>query len=307
MKKKKFTVTIGIPAHNEESNIQYLLRSILKQKGDNFILSKIIIICDGCTDNTEKIVEKLVLNYPMIKLISDGARRGKVGCLNDLYKLNRSDILITFDADIILADENTITNLIQVFQGDYKAHCVACHQVPVKVETFMAKIFYASYKLWEEIRINVNDGDHIHNLQGSATGLTKKFTKSVVFPKGLTGDQVYLYYKAKQINGFRYARNAKILFRPVATFSDFVVQGGRSVFVDKQNLVDYFGQESYKLFAIPLRYKILGVTKSIISDPFYTSLGIILQVYLRLFPKVDEGSLTGKWTMVASTKKAIKV
>src|SRR3990170_5283265 len=44
---EKFTVTVGIPAHNEEQNIKQLLTSIVSQKG-NFVLEKILVTTDGC-------------------------------------------------------------------------------------------------------------------------------------------------------------------------------------------------------------------------------------------------------------------
>src|SRR5258708_3629060 len=100
---KKLTVTIGIPAFNEEKNIVNLLKSIAKQKGNLFIIKKIIILCDNCTDKTADKAFEFAKNYKNIHIILDNERKGKVARLNQLYTLNKSDVLITFDADIVLS------------------------------------------------------------------------------------------------------------------------------------------------------------------------------------------------------------
>ena len=50
--RKKLTVTIGIPAYNEEANVRNLLVSLLAQKETNFKLQEIIVVSDGSTDKT---------------------------------------------------------------------------------------------------------------------------------------------------------------------------------------------------------------------------------------------------------------
>ena len=50
--RKKLTVTIGIPAYNEQENISCLLRSIIKQKAWSYRLQSVVVVCDGSTDGT---------------------------------------------------------------------------------------------------------------------------------------------------------------------------------------------------------------------------------------------------------------
>lgn len=47
---KKLSVSVGIPAYNEEQNIASLIFGILKQKVNNITLKEIIVISDGSTD-----------------------------------------------------------------------------------------------------------------------------------------------------------------------------------------------------------------------------------------------------------------
>ena len=73
---KLTSLSIGIPAYNEEGNITFLVNSILKQKLSGFILKEIIIVCDGCSDKTVSLVKSLKNNK--IKLIVNSQRQGKV-------------------------------------------------------------------------------------------------------------------------------------------------------------------------------------------------------------------------------------
>src|SRR3989344_6102920 len=111
----KMTVTIGIPAHNEEKNIKALLRGILAQFRGNFVIKSIIVLCDGCTDDTVKIAENIAQTNKIIKVINDGNHKGKSTRLNQLYEMTESDILISFDADVKLGHKNVINELVKHF------------------------------------------------------------------------------------------------------------------------------------------------------------------------------------------------
>src|SRR5258708_24270330 len=106
---KLTSVSVGIPAYNEESNIIFLINSILNQKLSGIILNEIIIVCDGCNDKTVSLVKSLKNNK--IKLIVNSERQGKVSSMNKMIKIANGDILIVLDADILPADNNFLVNI----------------------------------------------------------------------------------------------------------------------------------------------------------------------------------------------------
>src|SRR5258708_26629353 len=114
--KNKISITIGIPAYNEEDNIGKLLDSIISQKGSRYNIEKIIVACDGCTDKTAEIVEKYIDKHNNIYLINDGLRLGQAGRLNEFYKINKSDIFITFDADTVLGHRYVVNEIAECFE-----------------------------------------------------------------------------------------------------------------------------------------------------------------------------------------------
>ena len=48
-----------------------------------------------------------------MEIIDDGRRLGQAGRLNEFYKINKSDIFITFDADVILGNGYVIDEIVK--------------------------------------------------------------------------------------------------------------------------------------------------------------------------------------------------
>ena len=67
MSNKTPKVSIIIPAYNAEKYLEATVQSAINQTYENI---EIIIVNDGSTDGTEKIIKKLVDKNPSIKTIS---------------------------------------------------------------------------------------------------------------------------------------------------------------------------------------------------------------------------------------------
>ena len=302
---KKYTVTIGIPAHNEEANIAYLLESVLCQKGD-FTIEKILVFADGCTDATEEKVKAISARHPVVHLIADGERKGKASRLNQLHRENRSDIVINFDADIILEEANVIQKMLKYFNNK-DVVAVSANNQPFTGETFIEKVTNASDNMWYEIRKDFEGGDNIYNCSGCAIAIKREFSSKLVLNEKTIADQQTVYISLWRIGKkMAYARNAIVRYRTPATLRDFFNQAGRSL-VEKYYLPEYEDKSVRNLYHLPLQNKVLGVMRSLIANPFYTICAIILQILLR-FQLVRRYALKqeAKWSMVKSTKAVIR-
>lgn len=299
--KNTLNVTIGIPAHNEAANIGNLLESIKAQTGNNFILEELIVFCDGCTDNTASIARSFGAH-----VIAKEKREGKMSALNQIYSLNNSDILITLDADLVLADMHEIAKITEIFT-DPNVSIAAFHQEPVESNTFVGKICRAADQCWIESRIYINNGDHIHNLQGSATAIRGRIARKIRYPCDLNNDAGYLYLQAKKYGTFQYAFNTKVLYRSPDTLGDFWLIGSRAIFYRYEKLAKYLGRGAINEYEIPLRFKIRGLSITFLRSPVYTSFAIILNMLVRVFPKKGRGVKSRKWEMAQSARKAILI
>lgn len=305
---KKYTVTVGIPAHNEEANIYYTIQSVLRQRGDLFDLKKIVVILDGCTDKTESIVREMQEKNALIEIIVDGDRKGKLTRLNELHRLNQSDFLITMDADVVFESEKDIEEMVKVFRGNKKINVVAAHEIPVKATTFVEAVNNAGHRLWDETRLWVNKGNHIHNLRGSCSMIRKGFADTLVYPNDIATDAGFLYISVTQKNpkGFGYAYKAHIFFRSPDNLLECRILGTRAILSRREHLANHFGPWVYDLYNIPWRpYKIRALGKILLRYPIMTSLSILLGLYVRLFPVWDRRSQQSTWRMIKSSKKSL--
>jgi len=309
MKKPEFnTVTVGIPARNEEANILYLLKSILRQKGDDFVIEKIYVLCDGCTDSTAEKVRIFSQKHSLIVVIDDGERKGKVGRLNQLYKMNESNIVFSFDGDVVLKGNRVIERMVEAFEAE-NVVLVSGNNQPVRAETLIEKIYNSGFKMWYEIRKDYRGGDSVRNLHGCAVALRSSFAKSFNYPLTLlSGDGGYVFMVARiQKKGFRFVKEAVVLFRSVSNLQDFFLQATRNL-DNNNNVAKYFGKRAYKEFSISRKYKLKGIIKMLFIDPIFTTLAIILSFSLRVFPKKHlRPKNDAKWDMVKSTKRAINI
>jgi glycosyltransferase involved in cell wall biosynthesis len=305
--KQKLSVTIGICAHNEQATIGAMLACLLKQKGELFTIEKIIVMDDCSSDKTVAKARAFMKKNHTIKLVTDKQRIGKVKRLNMLYKLNSSDILITFDADILLGSQLVVENMVKEFVKNKNTVMVAAHQVPIATETFVGRVIHAGYRFWDVTRLSMNGGDHIQNHYGAATAYRKSFISNIQFPSDITDDRGYLYIMAKKEGNFVYTYDAVILYRAVGTFHDFIKLADRSFEKNERVLSKYFGKEVYDLYKIPRSVIVRSIIKTFLQDPVHTVFAILLNAYSRFASHEDKLYEQGMWETSYSTKKSIQL
>src|SRR3989338_8658318 len=113
---KTLSVTVGIPAYNEEKNIGSLLRAVLVQKQDGFSLEKIIVVSEGSTDNTNKIIKEF--NDQRITLIAGNWRCGQTDAQNIIFDRATTDAVIILEADTTLASPTHFAALVNHIKLD---------------------------------------------------------------------------------------------------------------------------------------------------------------------------------------------
>lgn len=296
------TVTIGIPAHNEEKNIGKLLELIVSQKKDFYTLERVVVICDGCDDATANIVRRFIKDYNFITVIDDGTRKGQAARLNQLYQMNGSDILITFDADVLLADERVVETIVRAFDSP-EVGLAGAEDRPYPPKTFFEKIVVAGIDLWYETRKDINGGRTIHNHHGCVSAASRKLCKAVEIPCQIIGNDDYRYIKAMELGfQFQYARDAVVYYRAPKNLKDFLSQQGRFLII-KHQMARLFGQDVYKLYPVPMKNKLNALCFMLIRHPLLISLTILLQFALRLFQsRFIKNNQNSFWRTAQSSK-----
>jgi len=304
--KKLPTVTIGIPAYNEEENINFALRSVLSQKQDIWRLEDIIVVLDGSTDGTKRIVSSFQRNNRKIKVITGVKRLGKVERLNTIFKNSKSDLLFLLDADVVIGSTSTITKLVRAFNKRKNLQVAAAEQVAILQTSLVGKINTVGFTIWYRLLKSYRKGNNIHMLMGSATMLRREFYTKFRYPKNLATDQHYLYVKATLDNrsNFDFIGNTNILFRMPSTLADARKQGTRAIFDDKDVLVKVFSTSIKKEYSIPLILKVKTTIWAIKKYPILFPMNILLGVFIRLFP-YEKKHNKQLWYAISSSKGAI--
>lgn len=306
MKSNRRTVTIGIPAHDEEASIRRLLDSIVKQRATSYVLKSVVVACDNCTDGTAEIVREYHRKYPWITVIDDHKRLGQAGRLNNFYADCKSDIFITFDADTVLANKNVVEEIVKAFK-DPEVGLVGGLDMPARPNSIPERIIVSGILLWHTIRTNFNNGVNVHNHQGRISALSRDMYQQVRIPAKIIANDEYLYFAVLKLGKkFRFASKAVVYYKEPTTFADFFKQSTR--FITNQNKIEkHFGSSVKEYYAIPLHVKIISILKAIAKDPIYTPLGIGTQVLLRLVkPFYKETNKKGGWSPASSTKTVQK-
>lgn len=297
------SVTIGIPAHNEERNLPFLLESIVQQERSGFELERVIIACDGCTDRTAEVALGCAGRISGLEVINDGKRMGQAARIDQMIRLTKSDVYVSLDADTVLGSPKSLASLIAEF-SDPTVGLVAAADRPHPARVFFESVAVTVVDLWRSVRTRYNGGDTIHNAHGCALAMSRHFIDGFSLPTGTNGADNFLYLKAKELQmGFRYASGAVVLYHEPMTLREYIAQRQRFHNIHG-NMERIFGDWINKYYApVPKSLMLQSIWRMFLERPILTPLALLLEVYSRLFIHTHLPAMQGGvWQTIQSTK-----
>jgi glycosyltransferase involved in cell wall biosynthesis len=302
MNKKLMTITIGIPAYNEEANIGHLLMSLKSQKLSGLVIDKIIVNSDGSNDETAKIVKSF--NSPNIVLLDDGKRKGQSARQNEIIMCAKTDILVLLNADIKLSGEDYIQLLCEPIRSG--ADLVSSNVQPMPPKGFIEKTLKVSYDYKEEIFESIDKGNNIYTCKGAARSMSTRFYSNFRFDKSV-GEDAYTYLYAKH-NNLRYFYQPKCtaFIRLPNNVSDYLKQSTR--FLDsKARFVNEFGIDFVnRQYSVPKKVILKVLLKNLIRQPLlmgtYLVFFALSSIKLKTRTRQEKGDV---WEIAKSSKKLV--
>lgn len=93
-------LSIVIPLYNEDESLPELTAWIERVMIANNFSYEVILIDDGSTDDSWKVIEQIRTGNPNVKGIKFQRNYGKSAALNEGFKAAQGDVIITMDADM---------------------------------------------------------------------------------------------------------------------------------------------------------------------------------------------------------------
>jgi glycosyltransferase involved in cell wall biosynthesis len=107
------TLSIIIPAHNEEPNIEKVIRAVEKEVQ---VEHETVVVNDHSTDRTAEIVKRLSAEFRNLRQIENREEAGFANALRTGFKNAAGDMLVPVMAD--LCDEPHLINKMYALAGD---------------------------------------------------------------------------------------------------------------------------------------------------------------------------------------------
>ena len=116
-------ITIVVPVKNEEENIRRCIQSCIDS---TYSSKQIIVVNDGSTDQTPRILDQMHREYPNLHIIHLSKSIGKKQAIEMATEIAKGEIYVFMDSDCNMAND-AVENAIKIFLSDRTIGAVTAH------------------------------------------------------------------------------------------------------------------------------------------------------------------------------------
>lgn len=303
MSKKLRTITIGIPAFNEESNISYLVNALINQELTSAKVTQIIVVSDGSTDTTVKLTRKI--RDPRLKIIDHKRRSGKVSVYNEIVSKANGDILIMLDADVLPNSSYLLEKIVQPFLQNPQLGLASADTMSANPKNFFEQVIADSHEFKKSMYRKLRNGNTVYLCHGRVQAFSRKLYQKMRWPERYPEDAYSYLFCIQQGFTFAFIPETAITFRSPATIADHRSQSVR--YMDgKKKLTELFSaQFMHEQYAIPHSLLLRSLLTYIVLKPITTLSYIFITIYIRLTSLVKT-SYQQQWQIANTSKKIIQ-
>lgn len=298
--KNKLTVTIGIPAFNEEANIGNLLNLLKEQEQKDYILKKVIVASDGSNDNTVKIASSFDL--PGLLVLENYFRKGAPYRQNQIISYTDTDILVLLNADLLPQDSLFIEKLVRPII-DRKSDLTSVRLREIPPQNFIEETIAVSNIFKNYLFENINQGNNIYTCKGIARAFSKRLYNKIDF-KQFTAEDAHSYLFAKKFGfKYQYAKDAVAIFKLPKNIEDHLRQSQR-FFQARDELVSEYGYQFVKNhYSIPVAPALKAFLRIFAQYPLHTFFYLYILAISKIKAKIKPYVFNkGIWQISSSTK-----
>lgn len=301
MKNNKPTVTIGIPAYNEEANIFRLLTCLVHQSEKGIEIQKIIVVNDGSRDNTEREIRKG--HDKRILLISNTSRKGQIYCQNLIFSMSKSDIAVLLEADTEPIDLNYVKNLVEPIKSDRTIGIVQGNIIFAQPKTFVGRIIHEQAAIYHRaITRGKNLGDIFSSGRGGRA-FSRRVYASLRWPTHVPEDTFALLWCKQRKIICKFQRRAICQFRLPENITDFR-HARQKMVTGRIALEKYFSAKNiHSIYRSGNKATLAMFKEFILTNPLYCIAYIFLKLYAE---KIGSNKkFSDYWEVSRSTKSVL--
>ena len=261
------SISIGIPAYNEEANIKQLLAAILNQREISFKLDAVIVVSDGSEDHTVGEVQSV--QDARVHLIINQSRKGQSCAQNTIFNVVKSDIVVVFEADTIPNDTEYLERLIRPIINNARIGFVQGNAVPLPAETLFGRIFRAQIAIYQDLSIKDSEALSLSVSGRGGRAFTRYVYQKMRWPIAVPEDSYALLWCRDNSISAVFQESAICFFRCAETFTDFLkvrkkTNGGRMA------LERYFKEDNVRrIYNTPVWLRLQMLMRFFLRHPFY--------------------------------------
>ncbi len=253
--KKWPSVSILVPAYNEEKTLINTINSILKSNYKGIM--KVIIVNDASQDDTINIAKKLVKgNKKIVSLVDLKKNQGKAGAINKAIKNVDTEFMAIIDADTTI-NKDTIEEAIRIFCEDENKEIgvVMCQMKPINEnKNILERIQLIEYMMVGLIRFLNASQRLLHMTNGGSFYRTEIVKKLKGFDRNNLTEDFEMGVKVRRSHKLVvYASKSKVFTNTPNKFKTFLNQRlrwSRGFIQTHRKHKDIFFNKVYGLFGM---------------------------------------------------------
>jgi biofilm PGA synthesis N-glycosyltransferase PgaC len=289
-------VMIGVCAYNEENNIARLLQNLISEQNIPKV-SKILVVCSGCTDRTPQVVADYQKKDSRIKPLVENVRKGKSNALNKIFKAAKAeaDILVLINADAV-PRKGSINKLLSKFTAP-DIGAVFAQPVPQNSDSFCYGVTHLVWRLHHMISTFATP-----KLSGELCAIRSTCLQEI--PENTATDEPYIESAIQKSHmNTLYAPEALVYIRCPTNIVDIIKQR-RRIWIGHMQLQNTTG---YKVSTSSFKNMLRAVSALEWSETIYVLPGGFLEIVAFLEAKIlfRKGIIPFVWEPIKSTKTSM--
>lgn len=275
-------VSVVIPAHNEAENILAIIDRVEKVFVSLNYNYEIILVDDGCTDDTLSIIKKYAVKDPKVFYIEFSRNFGHQPALKAGLDFSRGDCVISLDADLQHPPElfkEMLTKWEEGFEVVYTRRQTDKNQSFKKRKS--SELFYKFLNSLSDVELESGTAD-FRLMDRKVVNVFKQFTEADPFIRGLVKLLGFKQYAIDYIPDQRFAGASK--YSP-AKMMALAVHGVTSLSVKPLHTAVYLGfgfsflsllYLPYVLYAFYVGHEVSGWASLIVTVAFFGGLQLVI-------------------------------